>query len=387
MNAAIPVSPATALPRVMIVDDSRIVRATIIKHIRGSFEVREETDGEAGWEALLIDPSIQVVISDLTMPHLDGYGLLERIRASHIGRIRDLPVIMISGDEDEASRARAKNLGATDFITKGIGTAELLTRLDTLMKLSRTHQDLEQSRQQEVADPVSGMLSKAFMVRQADQVFARVQRHGGEVCILVLGFDAYDALAARLGASIENLLGQFSKMLSTHIRREDSLARCDNHEFAVLIPDAGLADVSAFAKRVREAVSAAHISMQGEVLHVTVSVGVASYQADTPADMVALLGLARQRMHQAQAAGGDQVVGVDSHRQSLVAAPGVDQALALLALGKGAELEAHLPALTHTLLPLLAAIDRHYQLDLPLQRLEQLVGTPAANSSNPSNPS
>ncbi|MRR51382.1 MAG: diguanylate cyclase [Rhodocyclaceae bacterium] len=382
MTTEMSAAAATALPRVMIVDDSRIVRATIIKHIRGSFEVREETDGEAGWEALLVDPSIQVVISDLTMPHLDGYGLLERIRGSHISRIREIPVIMISGDEDEASRARAKNLGATDFITKGIGTAELLTRLDTLVKLSRTHQDLEQSRRQEVADPVSGMLSKAFMMRQADQAFAHVQRHGGEVCILVLGFDAFDALTARLGAGIESLLGQFGKMLSAHIRREDSLARCDNHEFAVLIPDAGLADVSAFARRVREAVSAARISLQGEAIHVTVSVGVASFQVDAPADMAALLGLARERMRQAQAEGGDRVAGIEGQRPPLVAPPGVEQALALLALGKGGELEVHLPALAHALLPLLAAIDRHYQLDLPLQRLEQLVANPAANSSN-----
>ena len=68
--------------KVLIVDDSRMVRASIIKRIRDRFEFREESDGEAGWQTLLVDDSIQVVLSDLTMPRLDGYGLLERIRAS-----------------------------------------------------------------------------------------------------------------------------------------------------------------------------------------------------------------------------------------------------------------------------------------------------------------
>src|SRR5450755_1827715 len=140
------------LPRVLIVDDSRMVRAVIIKHIRGTFDVREESDGEAGWQALLLDPSIQVVITDHSMPKLDGFQLIERIRASKITRIREIPIIMISGDEDEAAMQRAKELGASDFITKGIGTAELVSRLDVLVKLSRTSQELADARAQTVVD-------------------------------------------------------------------------------------------------------------------------------------------------------------------------------------------------------------------------------------------
>ncbi len=67
------------LTKVLVVNDSRMVRATITKHIRGRFDVRDEADGEAGWEALLVDPAIQVVLTDIGMPRLDGFGLLERI--------------------------------------------------------------------------------------------------------------------------------------------------------------------------------------------------------------------------------------------------------------------------------------------------------------------
>jgi PleD family two-component response regulator len=124
-----------------------MVRASIIKRIRDRFEFREDADGEAGWQTLLVDDSIQVVLSDLTMPRLDGYGLLERVRSSRVQRIADIPVIMISGDEDDAARERARSLGATDFITKGIGTVELIARIESACRLNAARRQLADSRE------------------------------------------------------------------------------------------------------------------------------------------------------------------------------------------------------------------------------------------------
>ena len=73
--------------RVLIADDSRIVRASITQHIRDKFDVREVTDGDAAWQAILLDASIRVLISDLTMPKVDGFELLSRIRGS---KVRDI---------------------------------------------------------------------------------------------------------------------------------------------------------------------------------------------------------------------------------------------------------------------------------------------------------
>ncbi len=129
-------------PRVLIADDSRIVRATLIKRIEGLFEFREALDGEQAWETLLIDPTIRVVITDLTMPKLGWLcALLQRIRQSKISRIRNLPVVVVSGSDDAEERDRAKAAGATDLITKGIGTSQLLSRLDILSKLVNTQRE------------------------------------------------------------------------------------------------------------------------------------------------------------------------------------------------------------------------------------------------------
>ena len=95
-------------PRVLIVDDSKVIRASVAKVIRSSFDTCDAADGEAAWAAIERDPSIVVVISDLGMPKLDGFGLLQRIRSSASARIRDLPFLVISGNEDDATRHRAR---------------------------------------------------------------------------------------------------------------------------------------------------------------------------------------------------------------------------------------------------------------------------------------
>src|SRR5258705_1652101 len=146
-NPAGPVSTQIPKQRVLLVDDSKIVRTTISRLIRKSFDVREEANGEAGWQAIATDPSIVVVFSDIQMPVLDGFALLERIRKSEEPRIRAMPVIVISGDEDDATKKRARAAGANDFITKTTDGTEILSRIDNLLHLVEAKQQLVVSKQ------------------------------------------------------------------------------------------------------------------------------------------------------------------------------------------------------------------------------------------------
>ena len=84
---------------VLVVDDSKFVRTTFKSILSATFAVREEADGEAAWEALTANPGIVMVFTDLDMPRLNGFGLLQRIRTSQEARIKELPVVIISGNE------------------------------------------------------------------------------------------------------------------------------------------------------------------------------------------------------------------------------------------------------------------------------------------------
>ena len=115
-------------PRILVVDDSRVMRKAISRTLNPHFDLVEAEDGEAGWEALLGDEAIDVIITDVEMPRLDGHALLTRIRSSELMRIREIPVIVITGAEDEPAKQRAYACGATDFVIKPIDGVQLLAR-------------------------------------------------------------------------------------------------------------------------------------------------------------------------------------------------------------------------------------------------------------------
>lgn len=360
---------AAGLPRILVVDDSRIVRATIIKRIRDRFDVREETDGEAGWEALLIDPTLRLVVTDHSMPRLDGFGLIERIRASRVARIRDIPVIMISGDEEESARQRAKDLGATDFITKGIGTAELLARLDSLVDLGRTHEALEEARAEAVTDSASGLLTPTALRHQADQFCSYVNRHGGQGGVLAIGIDRYEELAAVDANAADEVESRLAEVLSDEVRKEDGFARWQAGRFMLATPGSEEQQTKLFAERLRGKVEAAGIGWADGGPMVTVTVGIASCPAD--GDQVEdVLACAERRLAEAMAAGGNRVAGGAAHDDT-AQATSVDAVLGHIGAGRREAAREQLQPAGQRMLPLLRMLDEEYGLGLPIADIER----------------
>ena len=365
------------LPRVLIVDDSRMVRATIIKLIKGRFDVREEGDGESGWQTLMLDPRIQVLISDLTMPKLDGYGLLARVRESSIARIREMPVIMISGDEDESARSHAKECGATDFITKGIGTAELLARLDALVKLAQTRGELEAMAKQVMVDPESGLSTEEYLKQQGRQALALAQRHGSEISVIVVEIDSFDNLVGKLGRSVgDQLIQQFRAVLAKRVRLEDTVSQTGPAQFTVVCPGIGLDDARAFANRLDQIIRNATISYRGERVEVGLKFGLANSKDDEWQTMTHLLQLAEGRTVQEETMAVESVgttEPIEVPRPSL----GVEDAIALLQSGEVEGVKSHLVPIAVQLLPLLKLMDAELKLgmnpDIAEAKLQKLV--------------
>lgn len=253
-----------AKPRVLIADDSRIVRATLIKRIEGMFEFREALDGEQAWETLLIDPSIRVVITDLTMPKLDGYGLLHRIRSSKISRIRNLPVVVVSGSDEQEERDRAKAAGATDLITKGIGTAQLLSRLDILSKLVNTQREFERSLEALVQrGPVDSSVVLATpeqLLSQAEAMLENAVKHHKNFVLLTVsvglkhtGLEGYPALPP---TTVVAAIGQ---LLQRTVRQTDCVARTGDAAFTLVTGSIHSDSARNFAQRICSAVANASL--------------------------------------------------------------------------------------------------------------------------------
>lgn len=113
-------------PWILVVDDSRVVRKTIINTLGSNFNILEAGDGLAGWRMLRQNSRIEVVISDIQMPEMDGYSFICKVRGVEDPGLRELPIIVITSAEDEITRERAYACGANDFILKPFNANQLL---------------------------------------------------------------------------------------------------------------------------------------------------------------------------------------------------------------------------------------------------------------------
>ncbi|MFC5551890.1 ATP-binding protein [Massilia aerilata] len=136
--------PASRLPRILIADDNNDMRAYLKSLLEPHAEVRVCADGEAAFGMLLRDPP-DLLLSDVMMPKLDGFGLIARIRATET--LRHLAVILLSARAGEEAKIEGLQAGADDYLVKPFAANELLARVRRQVAQARERQ----LRQQEVA--------------------------------------------------------------------------------------------------------------------------------------------------------------------------------------------------------------------------------------------
>jgi diguanylate cyclase (GGDEF)-like protein len=359
---------ATVAPRVLIADDSRMVRATIARHIKTKFQAVEAQDGQDAWDKLLGDPAICAVITDLGMPRLDGFGLLQRIREASEERVRALPVIVISGDDEAAQMKRAARLGATEFITKGVGAIELVSRLENLTELRRTRQSLDTARvavaKDATTDPTTQVGTMALLVKQGAAMFSYAQRHRVPLSVLRIGLDNFESLRDKAGEPVtDQILAAVARLLVSRLRKEDVVARADAAEFAVAAPAATAAAAARFSERLAQDIRGARIRWQGRSIRIAASIGIADSIAEPAQSFADIYSAAGRRLERARADGGNRVVCEDASQPYVAAPPlppGITQALALLAAGRGDELRPFAAELALKIFPLVKYCDEQF---------------------------
>jgi DNA-binding response OmpR family regulator len=126
--------------RILVIDDDEDVR-TLVRTLAQSagYMAAEAPDGRAGLRSLHALPP-DIVILDVSMPDLDGWETLERIRD-----LSDVPVLMLSARDSELDKVRALQRGADDYVTKPFGRQELLARIQVLLRRAGERSETEAS--------------------------------------------------------------------------------------------------------------------------------------------------------------------------------------------------------------------------------------------------
>jgi class 3 adenylate cyclase len=168
---AAPAEDAVAPPRavILVVDDSEENRDMLARRLRRQgYEVQTAAGGHAALAALAAAP-VDLVLLDVMMPDLDGYAVLERLKADPARR--DIPVLMISALDELESVVRCIQLGAEDYLGKPFDPVLLQARIGACLEKKRLH-DQEARQRRELA-----ALNQTLERRVAEQV-AQLERLG-----------------------------------------------------------------------------------------------------------------------------------------------------------------------------------------------------------------
>jgi diguanylate cyclase (GGDEF)-like protein len=170
------------------------MRHYVARLLGGSYDVLAVRDGLAALEAALSAPP-DLVLSDVMMPGLDGFGLLKALRADE--RTRQVPVILLSARAGEEASIEGLDAGADDYLVKPFSARELKARVRAHLELARQRRELErelelrvQARTAEVArltrvlQMLSGINSALVRIQNRDEVMT-------EACRLAHGIGGY----------------------------------------------------------------------------------------------------------------------------------------------------------------------------------------------------
>jgi len=266
---------------ILLVDDDPGAMQLLSSILCAEGNIRFATNGA---DALRIARTTRpdIILLDAEMPGMSGFKVLEALKADP--GLADVPVIFITSHSEAGFEVSALEMGAADYIGKPFKSSIVLARVKTHLSLKRMADGL---RRDSLTDSLTGIANR----RQFDQTLARewliARRAGDPVSLLMIDVDHFKSFNDRYGHPRgDACLRQLARVLLGVARRpSDHVARCGGEEFVVLLPNTSRAGAEHVARRALEAVEASgifHRDSPTPTHHVTVSIGIACHDEQSP---------------------------------------------------------------------------------------------------------
>ena len=326
--------PSEETPRVLIVeddDDQRMLLSDAIGTHYGVTDGRQIVAVGTG-EECLAQPlgEFDVALLDFHLPDMTGLDLMERILAR-----ADLPVIFVTGENTSMTAAEAIQRGAQDYVVKlgdylfaipviidkslrqhhiRLENEQLRREMESMLSELRVkniqlNESLDQVRCMAETDHLTGLANRRKFAEDLDHHFAEARRYGFDLTCCMCDLDHYKRLNDSLGHQAGDLaLMTAADIIRNTLRSSDVAGRYGGDEFVLLLSHTSIDRAVAVCQRIREeiVVDIAHACRSGH--SVTMSVGIASIDADNPASANALVAMADQALYDAKAHGKDRIV-------------------------------------------------------------------------------
>ena len=298
------------MSKILIIDDSRLI-AHVAKTIlsKGGHEVVLAQDGLAGLEAAKSEKP-DIVLLDLIMPGMDGYEVCKKLKENE--DTKEIPIIMLTSKAEPADKVKGLQMGAFDYVTKPFDEGELVARVNIQLELKELRETLEDKNRQlqEMAnrDGLTGLFNHRYFHEQLSKDFLRAKRYHEYLSCVLLDIDFFkkfnDTYGHQTGDVVLSTLGE---VIEDSIRDSDLAARYGGEEFALVLYHTDEPGAFHVADRLRQMVESHEVRDKDDVLHVTISVGVATFPSEKIRSAKELIECADKALYKAKDNGRNRV--------------------------------------------------------------------------------
>jgi diguanylate cyclase (GGDEF)-like protein len=300
--------PATR--RLAIVDDNprtTLLIKSILEGI-GKIAIETFTDPRAAIEECRSGRH-DLILVDYHMPGMNGIEFLRALRDED--HLCDIPVVMITGEEDKDLLYKALEAGATDFLRKPVEPVELIARVRNMLRLRTRQLELTRANEQlavmATTDELTRLANRRYILQTLANECERAKRYSRPFSLAMIDVDHFKRVNDSHGHDVgDEVLSTLAAVLVRVFRNVDCVGRLGGEEFAVCLPETDLDGARRACERLRHELAAAPGHARGAAVSVTVSIGLAGYDEDagTPES---LLKRADELLYAAKRKGRDRI--------------------------------------------------------------------------------
>lgn len=297
---------------ILIIDDSATTRRLIRGMIDKStlFPVCYEAGNGAEGLALLQSTPIDLVLCDLEMPGINGLALLSHLAKDET--LREIPVILLTGNTNLEEKIRCLEQGASDYVTKPFHPGELLARIRVQLKIKGLQDSLRESNRElerlSITDPLTGLANRRQLIERLAGELHRCQRSSVPLALIMADIDHFKTINDSYGHQEgDRVLVEIAGLFDRQMRPYDLAARFGGEEFALVLPETTLDNALTVARRLREQVSELRFTAPLARLRVTASFGVAVFPGEKVRSVESLIRAADAALYSAKRNGRNRV--------------------------------------------------------------------------------
>ncbi|MFK7760324.1 MAG: diguanylate cyclase [Phycisphaerales bacterium] len=290
-------------PAVLLIDDSEFVHRLLNARLKSeSINLLSAYSGETGFEQAVKEVPALILL-DLDMPGMDGFETLRQLMEEP--KTRNIPVIILSGQDTTQDKVTAFDLGAVDFVSKPFELTELRARLRSSLRISSLLSMLEQKAQ---IDGLSGLFNRSNFDRRWVEEYERCQRSASGLTLVMIDIDNFKSVNDTFGHPAgDAVISGVAKLIQNHIRKCDIACRYGGEEFALILPDTSPEQAESICERIR-CECQSHYWPKHPERQITVSMGIAGTDTGPTLQPVEWIEHADQNLYKAKELGRNRMI-------------------------------------------------------------------------------